>query len=60
MMTKGTTDGSLIQKLNADDGADYDQFGRSVSLSCGILAVVSIYNEDKIFRSGSVYRFRTM
>ena len=54
-----TTDGSLIQKITAEDGAAADRFGHSVSLSCDIVAVGSIKNDDKGPDSGSVYLFRT-
>ena len=54
-----TTDGSPIQKLIADDGADYDYFGHRVSLSNDIVAVGSPGDDDKGTDSGSVYLFRT-
>ena len=54
-----TTDGSLIHKLTADDGANNDHFGFSVSLSDGFIAVGSNYDDTKGTDSGSVYLFKT-
>lgn len=50
--------GSQIAKLTASDGAAYDIFGRSVSIS-GNTAIVGAYrDEDNGHASGSAYVFR--
>jgi len=49
------TTGQQLHKLTAQDGADYDNFGRSVSLS-GDLALVGAYrDDDNGDDSGSAY-----
>jgi len=45
------------QRLVADDAADGDQFGGSVSLSGNTLVVGAAYNDDNGSRSGSAYVF---
>ena len=51
------TTGNLLQKLTAPDGAEFDRFGRSVSLS-GNMALVGAYlDDDNGTNSGSAYLF---
>ena len=47
-----------VAKLTADDGAKYDQFGRSVAISDGTIVVGAYGDDDKGSRSGSAYLFQ--
>jgi hypothetical protein len=49
--------GAQLVKLLANDGASGDQFGFSVSLSNGIVAVGAPYDDDRGLDSGAVYLF---
>jgi hypothetical protein len=46
------------QKLLASDGANYDEFGRSVSVSGDVALVSAPYDDDRGSNSGSAYIFR--
>ena len=48
---------SQVSKLTADDGAEGDQFGNSVSLSGDMALVGAIFDNDKGRDSGSAYFF---
>lgn len=47
----------FVQKITASDGAAWDSFGRSVSLSGGTAAVAANVDDDRGSNSGSVYVF---
>jgi len=51
------TTGTLIAKLSPDDSAPGDNFGISVAIDDGIVAVGSYNDDDAGFSSGSVYLF---
>ena len=51
------TTGNLLQKLTAPDGAEFDRFGRSVSLSGNRALVGSFLDDDNGTNSGSAYLF---
>ena len=44
-------------KLVPIDGAPYDDFGRRVSINNGIVAAVSLFDDDNAMNSGSAYLF---
>ena len=46
-----------VAKLTADDGAAYDQFGRSVSIDGDTVVIGAYYDDDKGSNSGSAYVF---
>ena len=48
-----------VAKLTAGDAAAYDQFGRSLAISGGVVAVGAHYDDDAGSNSGAVYVFRT-
>jgi hypothetical protein len=56
------TTGAATQsvKLTASDGADYDRFGSSVSLSGDNALVGAYWNDDKVTDSGSAYYFKDL
>ncbi len=49
--------GSLLYKLLPDDGAAGDEFGRSIAIDNGVVAVGAIRDDDDGTDSGSVYLF---
>lgn len=51
------TTGAQLHKLLPTDGAAGDQFGFSISLSAGIVAVGAPFDDDHGANSGSVYLF---
>ncbi|UCD74906.1 MAG: FG-GAP repeat protein [Phycisphaerales bacterium] len=51
------TTGQQLHKLTADDGAAYDYFGNSVSISDATIVVGAIFDDDAGPGSGSVYVF---
>ena len=44
-----------VAKLTADDGAEHDQFGRSVAISDGTIVVGAFGDDDKGLDSGAAY-----
>ncbi len=47
--------GSLINKVLASDGAQFDYFGTAVAIDSGVIAIGAIGDEDNGSDSGSVY-----
>ncbi len=50
--------GSSIIKLYASDGATYDEFGTSIAIDNGMIAVGAIGDDDNGAQSGSAYVFK--
>jgi hypothetical protein len=48
---------SQTQKLTASDGAAYDNFGASVSVSGDVALVGAYFDDDRVSNSGSAYFF---
>merc|ERR1719482_1813215 len=55
----GSRNWPQVAKLTAGDAAAYDQFGRSLAISGGVVAVGAHYDDDAGSNSGAVYVFRT-
>jgi subtilisin family serine protease len=49
--------GAQIAKLLPSDGAAYDEFGHSIAIANGVVAVGAIYDDDNGSNSGSAYLF---
>ncbi len=52
-----TSTGVQIAKLLPSDGAEHDQFGSSIALANGVVAVGAYFDDDNGYRSGSAYLF---
>ena len=52
-----TTTGNFLQKLTAPDGANSDNFGRSVALNGNYALIGSRFDDDNGTNSGSAYLF---
>ena len=46
-----------VAKLTADDGAESDNFGYSVSIDGDTMVIGAYYDDDKGYNSGSAYVF---
>ena len=53
------TTGTLLHKLNAQDGAAGDLFGASIALDDGLAVVGAYHDDDAGINSGSAYLFDT-
>ncbi|MBL4591591.1 MAG: hypothetical protein JKY96_06480 [Phycisphaerales bacterium] len=51
------SNGAQIAKILADDGAALDEFGTSVAIGEGVLAVGAVGNDANVFGGGSAYLF---
>lgn len=51
------SNGALITKILAPDGANFDEFGTSIDIKDGIVAVGAVGDSDVAAASGSVYLF---
>lgn len=49
--------GEELFKLNASDGGNSDLFGSSIAIDSGIVAVGSVWDDNLVVNSGSVYIF---
>jgi len=49
--------GTFIQKITAPDGADYDEFGRTISISDDKIIIGAPYDDDNDIESGSAYLY---
>ncbi len=55
--TFDASSGTPIAKLRASDGAADDEFGYSIAIDDGIVAIGAVYDGDKGRRSGAAYLF---